>query len=274
MSVLILATLLLYAPTGADAGKKKKKKKKGVVSGFSNKGRAGGAPPKISDESRQLFEKLEDGDMVAVEELLSAGAATDSMWESSPSCDRAPCQPLHTAVVASAAACRDDVECKASTPSEGVRLLAAAGAPMDGMDKKKRSPLHLAATHGAAAIASQLLELGASAESKNEAGATPLYIAISEGHLSCVEALLAKGADPNTSNKAGQSALFNALFWNQGEIALKLIEAGADVSKPDRKGNSLRQKLSGSPPKLQELLVPAVDAAEAQAAAGSADKEL
>jgi hypothetical protein len=220
--------------------------------GFANKGRAGGAPAKISDESRQLFEKIEDGDMAAVGELLAAGADTGAIWESSPSCERAPCQPLHTAVVAKR--------------SEAVALLAAAGAPLDGLDKKKRTSLHLACTHGLTELTTQLLELGAKTELTNEAGATPLYIAISEGHLGCVRALLEFGADASTSNKKGQPALMNALFWNHGEIAVALIEAGADLDAADVKGKTFREKLAKANPKLQALIEPVLAQKEAEVA--------
>jgi hypothetical protein len=240
----VVGILLVQQATEVDAAKKKKKKKKarGFSSGFANKGRVdSGLVKEISPASQQLFAEIEEGDMAAVKELLGQGADPAAIWET-PSCQRAPCQPLHAAVLSAAGSGEGG---GGSMRAEMVAVLAAAGAPLNGLDKKMRTPLHLAAAAGLSDATSQLLELGASTELTNQAGATPLYLATTEGHLACVDTLLAKGADPNTANTKGQSVLFNAVFWNQAEIATKLIAAGADVTKPNAKGRTLREKLDG-----------------------------
>eukprot|EP01047_Picozoa_sp_COSAG01_P023963 COSAG01_NODE_1465_length_10223_cov_4.478961_4_plen_396_part_00 len=244
LALYVVGILLVQQATEVDAAKKKKKKKKarGFSSGFANKGRVdSGLVKEISPASQQLFAEIEEGDMAAVKELLGQGADPAAIWET-PSCQRAPCQPLHAAVLSAAGAGEGG---GGSMRAEMVAVLTAAGAPLNGLDKKMRTPLHLAAAAGWSDVTSQLLELGASTELTNQAGATPLYLATTEGHLACVDALLAKGADPNTANTKGQSVLFNAVFWNQPEIATKLIAAGADVTKPNAKGKTLREKLDG-----------------------------
>lgn len=204
------------------------------------------AAPKISPESQQLFDAIEDERIDEIERLIKAGADATTIYETSPTCSRAPCQPLHAAVVK-------------NLPT-AVDLLVAADAPLDGQDKKKRTPLHLAAAlPGYEAMLRQLVELGATLDSINAAGVTPLYLAITEGHVENCKVLLEAGADANTRNAKGQTALQNAVFWSQTEIAKLLIQAGADVRVKDKNGKGLREKMN---PKMLEALGESLDAAE------------
>ena len=82
------------------------------------------AAPKMSMESQQLFDAIEDEKIDEIERLIKAGADLTMVYETSPTCSRAPCQPLHAAAVKNLPAAVD--------------LLVAAGAPLDGGDKKKR----------------------------------------------------------------------------------------------------------------------------------------
>ena len=204
------------------------------------------AAPKISPESQQLFDAIEDEKMDEVERLIKAGADLTTIYETSPTCSRAPCQPLHAAAVKNLPAAVD--------------LLVAAGAPLDGQDKKKRTPLHLvAALPGYEKILQQLVGHGASLDPLNAAGVTPLYLAITEGHIENCKVLLEAGADSNTQSAKGQTALQNAVFWSQIEIARLLIEAGADVLVKDKNGKGLREKMN---PKMLEALDASLVAAE------------
>jgi ankyrin repeat protein len=223
----------------------KKKKKFKPMEGRTNPR----AAPKMSPESQQLFDAIEDEKIDDVGRLIKAGADLTAVYETSPTCSRAPCQPLHAATVKNLPAAVD--------------LLVAADAPLEGQDKKKRTPLHLAAAlPGYEGMRAKLIEHGAALDPMNSAGVTPLYLAITEGHVENCKVLLAAGADPNSQSAKGQTALQNAVFWSQTEIALLLIEAGADVTVQDKNGKGLREKMN---PKLLEALGPSLDAAEAKA---------
>ena len=220
----------------------KKKKKFKPMEGRTNPR----AAPKMSAESQQLFDAIEDEKIDEVERLIDAGADLTTVYETSPTCSRAPCQPLHAAAV------------KMLTPA--VELLVAAGAPLEGQDKKKRTPLHLAAAlPDSETMLRQLIKHGAALDPVNAAGVTPLYLAITEGHVGNCKVLLEAGADPNTQSAKGQTALQNAIFWSQTEIAKLLIEAGADVMVKDKNGKGLREKMNE---KMLEALGTSLDAAE------------
>ena len=204
------------------------------------------AAPKMSMESQQLFDAIEDEKIDEIERLIKAGADLTMVYETSPTCSRAPCQPLHAAAVKNLPAAVD--------------LLVAAGAPLDGGDKKKRTPLHLAAAlPGYESVLRQLVGHGAAVDAVNAAGVTPLYLAITEGHVENCRVLLEAGADPNTQSAKGQTALQNAIFWSQTEIAKLLIEGGADVRVTDKNGKGLREKMNQ---KMLEALGASLDAAE------------
>ena len=155
----LLCLLLLAAlATTTDAKKKKKKKKFKPMEGRTNPR----AAPKIAPETQKLFEAIEDGKVDEATALVGQGADLTQVWETHPSCARAPCQPLHAAVVMGQA--------------ELVATLVEAGAPLEGRDAKKRTPLHLAAANGQHELVTQLLGLGAAVDPANSAGVTPLYL--------------------------------------------------------------------------------------------------
>eukprot|EP01052_Picozoa_sp_SAG31_P031915 SAG31_NODE_3439_length_4270_cov_5.065452_3_plen_222_part_00 len=153
---LLLVLLLCASDISLVDGAKKKKKK---------------GPAKVNvraelntAETLELFVAIEERAGVAeVERKIDAGGDPTALFESSPSCERIKCQPLHVA----AATSQPDV----------AALLVSKGAPADGLDTKKRTPLHVAAiseTNGADLVIQKLVGLGASLEATNGAGVTPV----------------------------------------------------------------------------------------------------
>jgi ankyrin repeat protein len=86
------------------------------------------------------------------------------------------------------------------------------------------------------ALATELLDHGASVDARDRFGARPLSHAARFGHLAMVDLLLARGAPLNARNLAGATALFFSVEGNHTPVALRLIERGADVNLAGRSG--------------------------------------
>jgi ankyrin repeat protein len=85
-----------------------------------------------------------------------------------------------------------------------------------------------------AALATELLDHGASIDARDRLGARPLSHAARFGHLPMVDLLLARGAPIDARNLAGATALYAAVENNRTPVAQRLIERGADVNLTGR----------------------------------------
>ena len=88
------------------------------------------------------------------------------------------------------------------------------------------------------AMATELLDHGASVDARDRFGARPLSHAARFGHLQMVDLLLARDAPINARNLAGATALFFAAEGGHTLIVQRLIERGADVKLVGRSGVS------------------------------------
>ena len=84
------------------------------------------------------------------------------------------------------------------------------------------------------ALATDLLDSGASVDARDRFGARPLSHAARFGHLAMVDVLVARGAPLNARNLAGATALFFAVEGDHTPVAQLLIERGADVNLAGR----------------------------------------
>ena len=89
---------------------------------------------------------------------------------------------------------------------------------------------------GCTALATGLLDDGASVDARDRFGARPLSHAARFGQLAMAELLLARGAPINARNLAGATALFVAVEGDKTAVAQRLIERGADVNLAGRSG--------------------------------------
>ena len=96
------------------------------------------------------------------------------------------------------------------------------------------SALFSAADGNCIALASELLDYGASVDARDRFGARPLSHAARFGHLEMVDLLLARGALINARNLAGATALYFAAEKGHVSVAKRLIELGADVNLTGR----------------------------------------
>jgi ankyrin repeat protein len=100
------------------------------------------------------------------------------------------------------------------------------------------SALFSAADGNCIALATELLDHGASVDARDRFGARPLSHAARFGHLETVDLLLARGAPINARNLAGATALYFAAEGGHVSVAQRLIELGADVNLAGRSGIS------------------------------------
>ena len=91
-----------------------------------------------------------------------------------------------------------------------------------------RTPLHVAAQHGHAAVVEALLRHGADVMARDEGDhATPLHWAAEGGHLEVVRMLVEAGADVNLADRDGVTPLAHARRRGFAEMASILEAAGA-----------------------------------------------
>jgi ankyrin repeat protein len=100
-----------------------------------------------------------------------------------------------------------------------------------------RSPLHEAASRGAAEVVDLLLTAGALADAPDSLGNTPLMQAASGGHAGIVERLLDAGADANAVDATRASVLDAAIDSGSAQVVRVLLAAGAKVVQ--RKNNNM-----------------------------------
>jgi ankyrin repeat protein len=121
--------------------------------------------------------------------------------------------------------------------------------------------LFSAADGNCIALATELLEYGASLDARDRFGARPLSHAARFGHLEMVDLLLARGAPIDARNLAGATALYYAAERGQTSVAQRLIERGADVKLTGRSGISplAAASYSGSDAIVEALLAHGAD---------------
>ena len=86
-------------------------------------------------------------------------------------------------------------------------ILLDRGAPVNALNKGRRTPLQLAAEADQAEMIRLLARNGAQLDTQDGKGRTPLHRATCEGCVAAAKVLLRLGADPTVANKRGKTAL-------------------------------------------------------------------
>ena len=113
------------------------------------------------------------------------------------------------------------------------KVLLAAGADVNAIDKDKETALHSAAMQGRTGIAKLLLEAGADVNARDDDGFTPLHSAAAWGHVELARMLLAAGADVNAGDRDKETPLHLVAgrrvppLAGYADVARLLLDAGA-----------------------------------------------
>ncbi|RDW61122.1 uncharacterized protein DSM5745_10620 [Aspergillus mulundensis] len=111
--------------------------------------------------------------------------------------------------------------------AEMTALLCAA-APVDAVDQRGRTALHLAVREGRVAAVTTLLEAGANPSIPDERRKTPIHEAAVESNSDILDLLLRYGADVHAADLDGHTPLYLAARTGQTAVVARLLEAGAD----------------------------------------------
>uniref|UniRef100_A0A7S3G4Q3 Uncharacterized protein n=1 Tax=Palpitomonas bilix TaxID=652834 RepID=A0A7S3G4Q3_9EUKA len=100
--------------------------------------------------------------------------------------------------------------------------------PVNELDEKGFSPLHVAAAYGSSTNVKSLLELGAAVNVKTKDECTPLWFACFANHPDCAELLLLKGAE--VEGYSQEPCLYVAACVGSTRLCDLLVQRGADVN--------------------------------------------
>jgi uncharacterized protein len=110
------------------------------------------------------------------------------------------------------------------------------GASVDARDRFGARPLSHAARFGHLEMVDLLLAHGAPIDARNLAGATALYFAVEGGHTSVVQRLTERGADVKLTGRSWVSPIAAAAYVGNETIVEALLARGADERAPDDTG--------------------------------------
>ena len=112
---------------------------------------------------------------------------------------------------------------------ESLRLLQAAGAPLDTTSDTGATPLFQASLYGRTNVVDYLISQKVNLEKRNVNGDTPLFAASANGHAEVCRSLLRAGARLDAANDYKVAPLAAAIVSEQFKSAAVLVEAGATL---------------------------------------------
>ena len=115
-----------------------------------------------------------------------------------------------------------------------VRVLLAAGAPVNASPAGGITALHWAAQRDDGALAQLLIGAGADVNADDQYGVTPLVLACTNASARLVTRLLDAGADPQAAQATGETPLMTCARSGVVEAVLPLLARGADVNGAER----------------------------------------
>lgn len=135
------------------------------------------------------------------------------------------------------------------------------GASVDARDRLGARPLSHAARPGHLEMVDLLLERGAPIDARNLAGSTALYVAAERGQVAVVRRLIDKGADVNLKGRSGASPVAAAAFGGRALVVEILLAHGADGRTADDTGKPpiVYAAASGQLDIVKQLLAPNID---------------
>lgn len=178
----------------------------------------GGNEEMATDLTSQLFQAVEKGELVALQNALDQKVNINA-------------QDSKKRTALMIATYNQDVE--------AVKLLIAAGANVNIQDDLLNTPILYAGAEGYLDILKLTIQAGADPTIVNRYGGTALIPAAEHGHVEVIEELLNNTTiNVNHVNLLGWTALMEAIILNNGNpiqqtVVQLLIDHGADVNIPD-----------------------------------------
>ncbi len=111
---------------------------------------------------------------------------------------------------------------------------------VNSLDRKRKTPLHIAVGANNLEAMALLAARGADLGAKDITGMTPLHVAAMLGRVDAAVWLLDHGAAPETADHFGDTPLHTAAVFGQGGVARLLAVRGADLNARDRDGKTPR----------------------------------
>ena len=194
--------------------------------------------PRVRELNRLLGIAAEDGYIVAVGNLLAAGAECNAALHSAAKGGNLTTVQLllnrGADIEANESGERKPLHMAALYEREAaVGLLLGRGADIEANDSERRTLLHMAAQYGHVAAIGLLLDRGADIEASDSDRLTPLHIATGCGEEATIGFLLDRGADIGAKDSGGQTPLHIATGCGNEAIIGLLLERGADIEAKD-----------------------------------------
>lgn len=179
-----------------------------------------GSEPSSVEADYRLLAASAAGDLEAVRDAISAGAALEAR-------DARGRSPLLLAVT------EDHVDVAV--------LLIKCGADPDAVDDQSDTPWLVTGVTGSVAMLEVLLPAGPDLARRNRYGGVSVIPASERGHVEYVRRVVQTEIDVNHVNDLGWTALLEAVILGDGslpyqEIVTTLLAAGADASITDNDG--------------------------------------
>jgi len=190
---------------------------------------------KASNETQDMLNAAESGDLDAVKKMLNAGAPVNGLGDDRSTALHFAAQEGHVDVAklliekGADINAKDDID---QTPVDRARFWKQEKI----IALLESSSIHEAAREGNLNTVIQQLNTGADVNHANENGDTPLTYAAFMGHLEIVDLLIEKGAQVNAKGLAGWTPLHLATQRGHKKITELLIEKGADINATTEDG--------------------------------------
>lgn len=191
---------------------------------------------KLREIDAKLYSAIHDGDVKAVNRLLTEGADPNARLD----------EYIRDKKLRSTPFLHDAVECRKlnkDTCYQIAKVMLSHGAEVGIKDMSNNTPLHIVARDSGARLAELLLTHGADLNAKNSneyiSGYTPVHVATMYNNIAVLKVLLENGADINISPAKGGSGsgltlLSIAVRGGNVEIAQFLLKQGAPVDSLSR----------------------------------------
>lgn len=185
--------------------------------------------PKASNETQDMLDAAEAGNLDAVKKLIDAGVPVNGLGDDQSTALHFAAQEGHVDVAklliekGADINAKDDIE---QTPVDRARFWKQEKI----IALLESSSIHEAAREGNLNIVIQQLNTGVDVNLANESGDTPITYAAFMGHLEIVDLLIEKGAKVNAKGLAGWTPLHLAAQRGHKKITELLIEKGADIN--------------------------------------------